>query len=98
MRAVKEVQEKLGTSRKGIQPVGGPKGPRGYPARTRQFLHDVRQELNNVTWPSWKDAQATTMVVLVTTFFFGFYLGVALDVPFGRLMGWLLRVGRGLLG
>ncbi|MFQ5778733.1 MAG: preprotein translocase subunit SecE [Terriglobia bacterium] len=99
MRAVKEVQQKLGAPSAAAQPAAGAVGKaRSYPGRARQFLRDVRQELNNVTWPSWKDTQATTVVVLVATFFFGFYLGMALDVPFGRLMGWLLRVGRELLG
>ncbi len=61
-----------------------------YPQRVRQFLHDVRMELRNVTWSSWKDVRATTGVVLVATVFFGFYLGFGLDVPLGHLMTWLL--------
>ena len=89
MRAVKEVTEAAGGG--GIQPPSGPVGPvLGWPGRTRQFLHDVRMELRNVTWPSWKDVRATTGVVLVATFFFGFYLGFGLDVPLGHLMTWLL--------
>jgi preprotein translocase subunit SecE len=63
----------------------------GYPARVRQFLHDVRMELRNVTWPSKADVRATTMVVLIATFFFGFYLGTALDIPLSHLMTWLLE-------
>ena len=61
-----------------------------YPQRVRQFLHDVRMELRNVTWPSWKDVRATTGVVLVATVFFGFYLGFGLDVPLWHFMTWLL--------
>ncbi|OFV81091.1 MAG: preprotein translocase subunit SecE [Acidobacteria bacterium RIFCSPHIGHO2_02_FULL_67_57] len=53
--------------------------------------------MRNVTWPSWPDVQATTIVVLVATFFFGFYLGLALDVPLGRLMDWFLRIGKELV-
>lgn len=71
---------------------------RSYPGRSRQFLHDVRLEMRNVTWPSWKDVQTTTVVVLVATFFFGFYLGAALDIPLARLITWLLRAGRQLVG
>lgn len=101
MRAVKEVQEKMGAAGSGGRPEG-PQGPvrkvTGAPARARQFLHDVRLEMRNVTWPTRKDVQATTVVVLVATFFFGFYLGLALDVPIGRAMAWLLRVGRTLVG
>jgi preprotein translocase subunit SecE len=67
----------------------------GYPARVRQFLHDVRMELRNVTWPSKADVRATTVVVLIATFFFGFYLGTVLDIPLSRLMTWLLEAAPG---
>ncbi|MFQ5664044.1 MAG: preprotein translocase subunit SecE [Terriglobia bacterium] len=100
MRAVKEVQERMA-----VPPGGGPSGPAGpvdkvrsWPGQVRQFLHDVRQELRNVTWPSWNDARATTVVVLVATFFFGFYLGFVLDLPFHQLMKSLLEFGRRLVG
>ena len=79
-------------------PAAGPMEKlRAYPARTRQFLHEVRLEMRNVTWPTWNDVQATTVVVLVATFFFGFFLGLALDVPLARLMNWLLSMGKGLV-
>jgi len=42
--------------------------------RFRQFLHEVRVELKNVTWPTWVDVRATTVVVIVTVLFFGVYL------------------------
>jgi len=101
MRAVKEVQERMG-SRMAAVGGGPPEEPTakkilGFPGRTRQFLHDVRMELRNVTWPSWNDVKATTIVVLVATFFFGFYLGLALDWPLARLMHWGLQAGKELL-
>jgi preprotein translocase subunit SecE len=40
----------------------------------RSFFREVRSELKKVTWPSRKEVYATTMVVIVTTLFFGFYL------------------------
>ena len=99
MRAVKEVQQQMAAGGPGGE---GPQGPvekvKSYPARVGQFVHDVRLEMRNVTWPTWKDVQATTIVVLVATFFFGFYLGAALDVPIAKLMTWLLKVGRTLVG
>ena len=99
MRAVKEVQQQMAAGGAGAP---GPQGPvekvRSFPARTVQFVHDVRMEMRNVTWPTWKDVQATTLVVLIATFFFGFYLGAALDVPIAKLMTWLLKVGRTLVG
>jgi preprotein translocase subunit SecE len=102
MRAVKEVMDKGGVPRSAGGTGGESGGPigkvTGYPGRARQFLHDVRLEMRNVTWPTFKDVQATTMVVLIATFFFGFYLGLALDVPIARVMTWLLQMGRTLVG
>ncbi len=90
MRAVKEVQDRMGASGGGPPDQPTAQMVLSYPQRVRQFLHDVRMELRNVTWPSWKDVRATTGVVLVATVFFGFYLGFGLDVPLGHLMTWLL--------
>lgn len=38
------------------------------------FLREVRAELRKVTWPSRNEVYNTTIVVIVATFFFGFYL------------------------
>ncbi len=43
---------------------------------TREFLHDVRVEMKQVTWPSKDDVVATTTVVIATVFFFGLFLAV----------------------
>ena len=40
----------------------------------KAFFSEVRSELKKVTWPSWGEVKATTIVVIATTFFFGFYL------------------------
>jgi preprotein translocase subunit SecE len=42
----------------------------------RGFLTDVRAEMRKVVTPSRKEVQATTIVVLVTVFLFGFYFWV----------------------
>jgi preprotein translocase subunit SecE len=42
----------------------------------RGFLTDVRAEMRKVVTPSRKEVQATTTVVLVTVFLFGFYFWV----------------------
>ena len=42
--------------------------------QVRVFLSEVRNELKRVTWPTQKEVYATTVVVIVTTLFFGFYL------------------------
>ena len=41
---------------------------------TREFLHDVRVEMKQVTWPSKDDVISTTWVVIATVAFFGFFL------------------------
>ena len=42
--------------------------------RMRVFLSEVRNELKRVTWPSQKEVYATTVVVILTSIFFGLYL------------------------
>jgi preprotein translocase subunit SecE len=51
---------------------------------TREFLHDVRVEMKQVTWPSREDVVSTTGVVIATVFFFGVFLA-AVD--------WLVQMG-----
>jgi len=41
---------------------------------TREFLHDVRVEMKQVTWPSREDVISTTWVVVATVAFFGVFL------------------------
>ena len=61
----------------------------GWPARKiaegRAFLQDVRGELKKVTWPSRKEVYSTTLVVIATSIFFGFYLW-GLDIVFSRAL------------
>jgi preprotein translocase subunit SecE len=45
----------------------------GYPRRWRQFLHEVRVEMRQVTWPTRHEVFVTTWVVMVTVAFFGVY-------------------------
>jgi preprotein translocase subunit SecE len=48
----------------------------GTVANTREFLHDVRVEMKQVTWPSRDDVVSTTWVVIATVAFFGVFLAV----------------------
>jgi preprotein translocase subunit SecE len=48
----------------------------GTIAGTREFLHDVRVEMKQVTWPSREDVISTTWVVIATVAFFGVFLAV----------------------
>jgi preprotein translocase subunit SecE len=44
-----------------------------YPRRWRAFLHEVRVEMRQVTWPTRHEVVVTTGVVIVTVAFFGVY-------------------------
>jgi len=47
------------------------------PRRWRAFLHEVRVEMRQVTWPTRREVFVTTCVVIVTVAFFGiFFFGV----------------------
>ena len=57
-----------------------------YPRQWRSFLHEVRVELRQVTWPTRHEVVVTTGVVIVTVAFFGvFFFGVDSSV------GWVLN-------
>jgi preprotein translocase subunit SecE len=56
----------------------------GTIANAREFLHDVRVEMKQVTWPSREDVVSTTGVVVATVFFFGVFLTV---------VDWLVQKG-----
>jgi preprotein translocase subunit SecE len=48
-----------------------------YPHRMREYLHEVRIEMRQVTWPSREEVISTTFVVLIAVAFFGvFFFGV----------------------
>ncbi len=49
---------------------------KSWPGRTRQYVQEVWAELQKVSWPSRNEVMSTTLVVVVTTFLFGFYLWV----------------------
>ncbi len=46
----------------------------GYPRRARKHLHDVRAEMKLVVWPSATEVRSTTLVVIMTTGIFAFFL------------------------
>ena len=59
-------------------------------AEGRAFLSEVRSELKKVTWPSRAEVQSTTLVVIATSIFFGFYLW-GLDLVFSRILSLVLK-------
>jgi preprotein translocase subunit SecE len=58
--------------------------------RMRVFLSEVRNELKRVTWPSQKEVYATTIVVIVTSIFFGLYLFL-LDLGIDKVVTWIFN-------
>jgi preprotein translocase subunit SecE len=57
------------------------------------FLKEVRAEVKKVTWPSKNEVYSTTLVVIIATFFFGFYL-YFMDIIFS----WVITRIRSLFG
>jgi preprotein translocase subunit SecE len=64
-------------------------GPRKL-AELRSFFTEVRSELKKVSWPARKEVYSTTLVVILTTVFFGFYL-YALDLLLTRVQVMILK-------
>ena len=58
--------------------------------RIRLFLSEVRNELKRVTWPSQREVYATTVVVILTSVFFGLYL-FAVDLALNNAVQWLFN-------
>jgi preprotein translocase subunit SecE len=56
----------------------------------RRFFVEVKAELKKVTWPGREEVRSTTVVVVATTFFFGFYLW-GLDQGFAFILQQVLR-------
>ena len=63
--------------------------PAGWWGSLRTFLTEVRNELKRVTWPSRKEVYATTVVVILTSIFFGVYLWLV-DLGFGQIVKFIL--------
>ena len=66
-----------------------------YFQRARIFVSEVRNEFKKVTWPPRKETQGTTVVVVLTVFFFGFYL-YGLDLIMSYAAAALTRLVGGL--
>ena len=44
-----------------------------WPVRVKNYYEDLKTEMRLVTWPSWKQVRATTLVVIVAVFLFAAY-------------------------
>jgi preprotein translocase subunit SecE len=58
--------------------------------KTRSFFADVRGELKRTTFPSKKEVQGTTAVVIVTVFVFATYLWVV-DTFLFHAIEWIFK-------
>ena len=56
-----------------------------WPAQTRTYVEGLREEMRRVTWPSWKQVRATTIVVIVAVFAFAAYFYLV-DIVFGQMI------------
>ena len=66
------------------------RGPLGWWKRATEFLAEVRNEMKRVTWPSQREVYATTVVVILTSVFFGLYL-FAVDLALNNAVQWLFN-------
>jgi preprotein translocase subunit SecE len=69
---------------------GGARGIRAWWVNGRNFVAEVRNETRRVTWPTRTEVYATTLVVILTSAFFGLYLW-GLDLAFDRIVNWIFR-------
>jgi preprotein translocase subunit SecE len=60
----------------------------GWWNRSRTFLTEVRNELKRVTWPSQKEVYATTIMVILTSAFFGLFLWLV-DLGLTQAVHWV---------
>ena len=83
-RAPQEQEDQMATRTVKMSSEESQGGPRselqkkvtGTVTDTREFLHDVRVEMKQVTWPSRDDVVSTTAVVIATVAFFGIFLAI----------------------
>ena len=71
-----------------VRSTDGGGGVRSWWDNSRGFLTEVRNEMRRVTWPSRREVYATTLVVILTSAFFGLYLW-GLDLAIDKAVRWV---------
>jgi len=66
-------------------------GPKKKFLQVIDFIKDTRKEMYNVSWPGRREVIATTGVVIVAVFFFGFFLFLV-DFLVSNGMGYILNL------
>jgi preprotein translocase subunit SecE len=64
---------------------------RQWPVGVKTYVGELQMEMRRVTWPSRKQVEATTLVVIFTVFAFAAYFFV-IDSLIGRTIGKLLTM------
>ena len=65
-----------------------------WPVKVKSYIEELRTEMRRVTWPSKKQVQATTVVVIITVFVFAAYFAVVdtvLNYGMTRLFNYFAR-------
>ena len=65
-----------------------------WPTRTRDYVNELKLEMRRVTWPSRKQVESTTVVVIFTVFAFAaffFVVDAALNASVTRVYNSLTR-------
>jgi preprotein translocase subunit SecE len=47
-----------------------------WPVEVKSYFEELQTEMRRVTWPSWKQVRATTVVVIIAVFAFAAYFAV----------------------
>jgi preprotein translocase subunit SecE len=47
-----------------------------WPMGVKNYFEELQTEMRRVTWPSWKQVRATTIVVIIAVFAFAAYFAV----------------------
>jgi len=62
----------------------------GWPMQVKNYVEELQTEMRRVTWPSWKQVRATTVVVIIAVFAFAAYFAV-IDEIFLSMIDKLFR-------
>ncbi|MBV8821076.1 MAG: preprotein translocase subunit SecE [Acidobacteriaceae bacterium] len=51
-----------------------------WPTRVKDYYEELKLEMRRVSWPSWKQVRATTLVVIVSVFAFAAYFALVDEI------------------
>jgi preprotein translocase subunit SecE len=51
-----------------------------WPLQVKNYFEELQMEMRRVTWPSWKQVRATTLVVIVAVFAFAAYFALVDEI------------------